>query len=585
MINGPVGFLLAMHGWPVLVAVFLLPMLESSAFVGFVFPGEIAVVLGGVLASQHRVSLVAVLVSAACGAVAGDTIGYAVGRRWGPQLVHGVAGRFVRQAHLARGERYLAERGGRAVFFGRFTAVLRVVMPGLAGTVRMPYRTFALYNIAGGVLWAVVIGLLGYFAGASWEYASHVASRIGLLLVVLLAAVFGASLLVHAVRERAPWLRRAGEWWTSSRGVRWVRRRFPALWGWLVRRVELRVPSGLALTCAVLVAAASAWSFAGLTQDVLAREESVELDVGVQAWVVTHRADWLTTSMQGFTWLGSGLVLVPVLLAAGVYSLVARREVRDTVALWAAFLGSVGLYELVKALVARPRPPAMDDLVRTVGASFPSGHMTQALATWGMLAFLLLRARPHRAWSLVTSAILLVLLVGASRIYLGAHWLTDVLGGLALGATWLTTLLIVYLITRAPLVAERVPAPESHDGPAPATGEVLLGGDDTEAGSSVGGHDCRHDADQSGTGEADSDRVPRDRQRGDAAGHQSDASGQSETEQRAVHGDCSGVQADHAPDMWPRGPERAQTGLPGAFHCGRDEGVDDAEHRDDDCQS
>lgn len=560
MIRDLVSFLLAMHGWPVLIAVFLLPMLESSAFIGFVFPGEIAVLLGGVLASQHRVSLAAVLAAAACGAVVGDAIGYAVGHRWGRQLVHGALGRFIRQEHLARGEQYLAERGGKAVFFGRFTAALRVVMPGLAGMARMPYRTFALYNIAGGVSWAVVVGLLGYFAGASWEYVSHLASRIGLLMVVLVAVGFATSLLVRAVRSRPPWLRRVGEWWTSSRLASWVRRRFPALWDWLVRRIEPRAPSGLALTGAVLIAAASVWTFAGLTQDVLAREESAELDPVVQSWVVAHRLGWLTTSMQGLTWLGSNVVLVPVLLTASVYFLVARRAVRATVALWAAYLGAVGLYELVKMLVARPRPPAVDDLVHATGAAFPSGHTTQALAAWGILALLLLRTRPRWTRWLLTSATLLVLLVGASRIYLGAHWLTDVLGGLALGGAWLAVLLILDLSTRPSLETEMVPVPGLREERAPTTDEVLLGRDgveDVEAGGPVGGQDRCHHTDERGTGEDDSDGVPRDRQRGYAVGHQDLLPGntpgqsESETEQRSVHGDHHGFQADHPPDLPP----------------------------------
>lgn len=480
MINDLLGFLLAMHGWPVLVAVFLLPMLESSAFVGFVFPGEIAVLLGGVLASQHRVSLVAVVVAAACGAVVGDAVGYAVGRRWGRRLVHGVLGRFLRPAHLVRGERYLAERGGKAVLFGRFTVALRVVMPGLAGMARMPYRTFAVYNVTGGIAWAIVTGFVGYFAGASWAHVSHLASRIGLLVIVLLAAGFGVSVLVRAARDRSPWLRRAGEWWTSTRGMLWVRRRFPAQWDWLVRRLDPRASSGLALTGAVLATAVSTWAFVGVTQDVLAREESVRLDPVVHAWVVAHRIPWLTTGMELVTWLGSSVVLVPVLLAATVFAVCARRNVRAAIGLWAAYLGAVGLYELAKVLVARPRPPAVEDLVHATGASFPSGHTTQALAAWGMFAFLVLRARPqHSRWAL-TGATLLVLLVGASRIYLGAHWLTDVLGGFALGGAWLAILLIIDLKNRPPLKTESVPVPGVRKEQAPGTEEAPLGRDGVE---------------------------------------------------------------------------------------------------------
>src|SRR6266545_5845872 len=178
--------ILALHGWAVLVVVFLLPALESSAFVGFVFPGEIAVVLGGVLASEHRAPLPAVIAAAVAGAIIGDSVGYLVGERWGRRILEGSIGRIVKHEHLDRAERYLAERGGKAVFLGRFTAALRVLIPGLAGMARMPYRTFLVYNVAGGAAWATGMVLLGYLAGASWQKAAHWASRVGLALLALI---------------------------------------------------------------------------------------------------------------------------------------------------------------------------------------------------------------------------------------------------------------------------------------------------------------------------------------------------------------------------------------------------------------
>ncbi|HEY0645220.1 MAG TPA: DedA family protein, partial [Nocardioides sp.] len=99
---------LSLPGWAVLVVVFALPALESSAFVGFVFPGEIALLLGGLLAQQGHVPLAAVLAIGLVGAVVGDSVGYVVGRRYGRWLLDGVLGRFVRRDHLDRAEGLLA---------------------------------------------------------------------------------------------------------------------------------------------------------------------------------------------------------------------------------------------------------------------------------------------------------------------------------------------------------------------------------------------------------------------------------------------------------------------------------------------
>jgi membrane protein DedA with SNARE-associated domain len=196
---------LTLPAWVALLVVFALPALESSAFVGFVFPGEIALILGGVVASQGRVPLVAVLAAAIAGAIVGDSVGYGVGKRYGRRLLDGTVGRFVKSRHLDRAETYLAERGGKAVFFGRFTAALRVLIPGLAGMSGLRYRTFLAYNVAGAVGWGSLSVMLGYLGGSSWRHVEHIASTIGLgALAVLVAAALGGALLRRSRANRFP---------------------------------------------------------------------------------------------------------------------------------------------------------------------------------------------------------------------------------------------------------------------------------------------------------------------------------------------------------------------------------------------
>jgi undecaprenyl-diphosphatase len=207
MLGGITEWILSLGGWIAIAVVFLVPALEASVFLGFVFPGEIAVLLGGVLASDGRVPLTGVIVAAIAGAVIGDMIGYFVGRRWGHQILRGIGRRmpFIRHRiddHLERARSLLQRRGGTAVFLGRFTAALRVMVPGLAGMAELPYPTFALFNVAGGVLWATGVVLIGYFAGTAWEHAAREMSWAGaaLLVIVVLALVGGK--LVRDRRER-----------------------------------------------------------------------------------------------------------------------------------------------------------------------------------------------------------------------------------------------------------------------------------------------------------------------------------------------------------------------------------------------
>src|SRR5919198_6413914 len=106
----------------------LLAAAESAAFVGLAVPGETAMLLGGFLAYQHRVSLGVMMAAGAIGAVVGDSIGYQIGRLFGEPLKRSRLGRRVGEQRWARGEAYLRKRGGRAVFLGRFIGVLRALV-------------------------------------------------------------------------------------------------------------------------------------------------------------------------------------------------------------------------------------------------------------------------------------------------------------------------------------------------------------------------------------------------------------------------------------------------------------------------
>src|SRR4029453_3163753 len=133
--------------------------------------GELALLLGGVLAHQDRISLVAALAVGVAGALAGDTAGYWIGRHWGPRLLTSGLGRRVGPARLHTVEGLLLAGGGWGLVVGRGTAGARVLLPGLAGMLGLRYRTFALWTGVAATLWAAAHVLLGYAAGAGWRQA------------------------------------------------------------------------------------------------------------------------------------------------------------------------------------------------------------------------------------------------------------------------------------------------------------------------------------------------------------------------------------------------------------------------------
>lgn len=192
--------ILGLGGWEAYALVGALCFGEAALFVGFVLPGETAVVLGGVLASEHHVNLAGMCVLVVGCAILGDTVGYAVGRVFGPVLLEHRPLRGHRG--VVRAQQFLQRRGAPAVFLGRFTAVFRAIVPGLAGVSQMRYRTFLLANAAGGIIWGLAYTFAGWAVGKSYQkiltYGGWVSSGI-----LIAAAATVITFVVHRrVRER-----------------------------------------------------------------------------------------------------------------------------------------------------------------------------------------------------------------------------------------------------------------------------------------------------------------------------------------------------------------------------------------------
>jgi membrane protein DedA with SNARE-associated domain len=170
---------------------------EAALFIGFILPGETAVLVAGVVASQGHVNVVLVAVLVVAAAITGDSVGYLIGRRYGeslmtlPILKH-------RRGALERALEGLRRRGPIYVFIGRFTAFLRAVMPGLAGMSQMNYRRFFIANALGGIIWGISFTLLGYFAGTALARIEKYASWMALSVLIAMILFF---IIFHFVKK------------------------------------------------------------------------------------------------------------------------------------------------------------------------------------------------------------------------------------------------------------------------------------------------------------------------------------------------------------------------------------------------
>jgi cation-transporting ATPase E/undecaprenyl-diphosphatase len=239
----------------------------------------------------------------------------------------------------------------------------------------------------------------------------------------------------------------AGRWavteWDRRGRTAIVGRALSRTLGLLERRLRPEGALGLTLTVSLALLAGAGWALGAVIQDVVAGDDAARLDRPVLRFLVRHREPWLTSVAKVITTLGSGGVLIVVVAVAGIAWWAWRRTWRPISLLAGAYLGSHALFSIVKALTGRHRPPTALAVQHFGGLAFPSGHATQAAAVWGMLAALLANAVSRRPTKLAiwAGAVFVAAVVGVSRLYLGAHWLTDVLGGWALGVLWLVSLL------------------------------------------------------------------------------------------------------------------------------------------------
>ena len=170
------------------IAYLVLALLVGGESAGVPLPGETALITAAILASRGDLSLTLVIVTAAAGAIVGDNFGYLLGRQGARRLLVR-PGRLeaVRRRFLERGEAFFARHGGKTVFLGRWLPFLRITAAWLAGANRMPWPQFVLWNAAGGIAWAISVGVVAYLLGEAAFAALHAAGLVALAVVAVAA--------------------------------------------------------------------------------------------------------------------------------------------------------------------------------------------------------------------------------------------------------------------------------------------------------------------------------------------------------------------------------------------------------------
>ena len=417
------------------IVIFLIAFLDALLIVGVAVPAAPLLFAVGTLVGLGHIDGSYAVLCAALGAFCGDGVSYVAGRRYGPSLQNRWP--FAQNPQwLARGDVAFRRHGMKSLVIGRFVGAIRPFIPAIAGMVRMPAQKYALATGVAAVLWALAFLAPGWLFGASLDLVAAVAGRLAVvigLVLVLVAALW--ALVLYTWRWFAP--RAHG---LLVRLLDWSHRH-PVIGRYseaLIDPNQRESPSLLLLAIALVI---GGWGFFQLLASVGGGQAPSSLDLALHQAMFGLRHPLADPVMGFLATLGDIVVLGPAVAIVAGYLFWRRRHV----AAWhwiAAPAFALVLGAALGWLIDLPKPPAA---TAVSGFSFPSQTVMLATVVYGFFAVLVAREMPgrRRVWPYVVAA-LLVGLLGFSRLYLGAHWLSDVLAGASLGLLWITALGIAY---------------------------------------------------------------------------------------------------------------------------------------------
>ncbi|AML54824.1 LssY C-terminal domain-containing protein [Coxiella burnetii] len=416
---------------------FLIAFTESLPLVGTVIPGSITMSIIGILAGRGIISLEATLLWATLGALAGDTVGFFVGKYYNERLR--LMWPFKKYPKwLTLGEAFFRKHGGKSILIGRFVGPVRSSVPLIAGLLKMSWLRFFVAAIPSAILWAVAYLLPGVLIGAvSLELPRHVTTEfilIGLGVIVLLWLLFWAAqrfftLVILTIND---WIDQLWRWLYLHHSSRFF----------LHAITNHRTPADHYQLTLTLLAFLSLLCFLGLSILALTVGPLTNFNEPLFYFLQSTRLAHIDKFFALITMLGDAKVILGISLLL-IIALGIKKHWRAAFHLVLVTVLSAAAVYLFKWLVFSPRPRGF--LVLDHSSSFPSGHAGLSLAIFGFIGFLIAQQLPKKwRWIPYTTASILIVLISYSRLYLGAHWLQDVLGSLFLGFAILLSVIVSY---------------------------------------------------------------------------------------------------------------------------------------------
>ncbi|MEO8543784.1 MAG: phosphatase PAP2 family protein [Burkholderiaceae bacterium] len=423
-------------GW-VVIAVFLVACAESLAVIGTLVPATVLLFSAGALIGAGSIGIWSTLTAAVLGATLGDALSYELGRSQQAKLNTWEWLRRRTQL-MASSEEFVRRHGRKSIVMARFAGPLRAFVPLLVGLSHMPRGHFYPVNLVSALLWAPAHILPGVFFGASILLAEAVSGRLAVIVLLLGLLVWSAVKLTSlSIRFVLPRLRQL-----RDGAVARLHGRTSVVARAALELLDPSRPDSHAMLILSVLLLSAGWLFLGLVQDVWSHDPLIQADLAVFQYLQSLRSPVVDRLMIATTEMGGVGVLLPLVIVVALW--LAWHRSWHTASFWlGAALFAEAVVQLLKFALGRGRP--LDLYVGIDQFSFPSGHAASTTVILGFLAFLLSRGRSSGARLVfaITFAVYLTL-VAFSRLYLGAHWMSDVVGGVSMGVAWVALVAMVY---------------------------------------------------------------------------------------------------------------------------------------------
>jgi membrane protein DedA with SNARE-associated domain/membrane-associated phospholipid phosphatase len=390
-------------GGPIIV--FIVTFVEGIPPIGLLAPSHTIVFFAMFLAKIGALRFDTVIAVAIAGAVLGDIVGYFFGKKYGYTFLLRLGKFFsIKEESLEKVKNLVSGHLNKAVFIGKFNPLTRSLAPFVVGASKISFRRFILIDFIANVSWTMFAFVVGYVFGASYTVVAPYFGRIIIIALVI------AVLVVIAYR--------------------FISRQFH-----IFAKYEL-----FALILNILAIC----SFAAMLEGISGWHHfMLNPDIAVNIWFsnLANAMQWLVPASNFISTLLGPTVLAVIAIGLSIYFFIKKRW-RHFYIILASLVGGYFLTEFIKNAIGSPRP--YDALIHLSDFSFPSGHATAVAGALVLVVYFFapsMRSKSWR-WFLVVGLFILTLVVGASRLVLGVHWLSDIIAGYSLGIFWTTAMIL-----------------------------------------------------------------------------------------------------------------------------------------------